>query len=79
MRPIRTAKSNMTYIGPTPNIGDLPCERVPPDEINSTWAFDDKERDAIARGANIELSILGEPIPPVGLCLTWDREVVEGQ
>lgn len=69
MRPVRTASSNMVYVGPTPEIGDLHCERIEPGMIRSVWWFTPKERESIAAGANLSLTILGEPIPPVSLHL----------
>lgn len=67
VRPVRTARSNMVYIGPTPDIGDLHCERVQPGVIASVWHPSAAERELIAKGANIKLRILGEPIPPTSL------------
>lgn len=69
MKPVRTAESNMVYVGPTPEIGDLHCERLQPGMIRSVWWFTPQEREAIAKGANLSLTILGEPIPPVSLHL----------
>jgi hypothetical protein len=59
----------MVYVGPTPDIGDLHCERLAPGRIRSVWWFTPADREAIARGANLSLTILGEPIPPVSLHL----------
>lgn len=69
MKPVRTAGSNMVYTGPTPDIGDLHCERITPGVIRSVWWFTPAERESIARGANLSLTIMGEPIPPVSLHL----------
>lgn len=77
MKPVRTATSNLVYTGPTPEIGDLHCERLQPGQIKSVWHFSQREREAIARGANLALTILGEPIPPVGLHLTTEKGVGE--
>lgn len=67
MRPIRTQTCNLVYKGPTPGIGDLHCERVRAGEIVSFWRPSRDELEAIAAGAVIELSIFGEPIPPVSV------------
>lgn len=67
MRPVRTAESNLVYVGPTPDIRDLHCQREAPGVITSIWWLTDREREAIGRGANIRLTILTEPIPPVSL------------
>lgn len=77
MEPIRTPSTNFVYTGPTPDIGDLPCQRVAPGDIRSVWAFTDDERGQIASGANIELGIYGmEPIPPVSLQVVEAHPVV---
>jgi hypothetical protein len=75
MRPVRTASSNLVYVGPTPDIGDLHCERLAPGRIRSVWWFTPAERRSIAEGANLSLTILGEPIPPVSLHLIRDAGV----
>lgn len=67
MKPVRTASSNFTYLGPTPDVGDLPCQRVRPGEIRSVWELSELERDMVAAGGRIELAIYAEPIPPVSL------------
>lgn len=69
MKPVRTASSNFIYAGPTPEIADLHCERLKPGVIRSVWWFTPAEREAIAKGSNLSLSIMGEPIPPVSLHL----------
>lgn len=69
MTPVRTASSNLVYRGPTPGIRDLHCERIQPGVIRSVWWFTPAERAAIADGANLSLTILGEPIPSVSLHL----------
>jgi hypothetical protein len=74
MKPIKTQWSNLVYRGPTPDIDDLPCRRHEPGLIVSTWTFTPEERQAIAGGANLELWIYTEPIPPVALQLTNDQE-----
>jgi hypothetical protein len=71
--PVRTARSNIVYLGPSPDVKDLHCERVRIGEIRSIWWLTPAERKAIAAGANVALSILTEPIPPVRL------EVVDEQ
>lgn len=67
----------MVYYGPTPDIGDLHCQRIEPGRIRSVWEFTDEERAAIADGANLSLTILGEPIPPVSLYITGDQGIGE--
>lgn len=77
MKPVRTASSNVVYVGPTPDIGDLHCERLRPGHIRSVWYLSQAERDYIAAGGNIELDILTEPIPPVALNVTENEGVGE--
>ena len=68
MLPIRTERSNFTYLGPSPEVGDLPCRRED-GVVYSTWELTHEERIAIGEGANIELGIWHEPIPPVSLAI----------
>lgn len=77
MKPVRTASSNLVYTGPTPEIGDLHCERLSPGVIRSVWWFSDYERERIAAGANLSLTVMGEPIPPVSLHLIADAGIGE--
>ena len=77
MKPVRTASSNLVYRGPTPDIHDLHCQRLAPGEVRSVWWFTPAEREAIARGANLSLTIHAEPIPPVSLHLIHDAGVGE--
>lgn len=69
MRPIRTEQSNFTYLGPVPRVADLPCQRQDA-AVFAVYQPTDEERLAIAQGANIELGIATEPIPPVSVTLT---------
>ena len=66
MKPVRTARSNIVYVGP-PGVGDLHAERVELGHVRSVWHFTRAEREAIAAGANLSLAVLTEPIPPVSL------------
>lgn len=70
MLPIRTERSNFTYTAPSNalEVGDLPCRREG-GVVYSTWELTPEERIAIAEGANIELGIWHEPIPPVSLAI----------
>ena len=78
MDPIRTVESNFTYLGPVPQVFDLPCQRLD-GRVYSVWRLTDEERAAIAAGANIELGISREPIPPVSLAVTDAAEEVESE
>jgi hypothetical protein len=77
MKPVRTADSNMVYRGPSPEVQDLHCERIRLGEISSVWWLTPAERDAIAGGANIELRIMTEPIPPTWIGVTARQGVGE--
>jgi hypothetical protein len=68
MQPVRTERSNFTYLGPSPEVGDLPCRRED-GVVYSTWALTPDERIAVAEGANIELAIWYHEIPPVSLAI----------
>lgn len=59
-------------------MGDLPCQRLEPGRVLSVWELDPAERLAIAEGADIELTVLGEPIPPVALAVRTVPKEIEG-
>jgi hypothetical protein len=77
VRPVRTADSNLVYVGPTLDVGDLHCQRIRPGFIRSVWSFSPAEREAIAQGATLALEIYTEPIPPVGMAIGWEQGVGE--
>lgn len=67
MRPIKTHESNFTYLGPTPEVADLPC-RTEGDDTFSVWELDEDERAMLAAGGHVRMGIHGvRPIPPVSL------------
>lgn len=78
MTPRPFAAQNLVYRGPTPDVGDLPCQRVQPGMILSVWELTHEERIAIAEGADIELVILTEPIPPVSLAVHQGEKEIPG-
>lgn len=67
MKPIRHGGSNLVYRGPSPNIGDLWCQRVRDGEIRVVFEFSDSERRLIVDGGRVELAMLSEPIPPISM------------
>ena len=67
MNPIRTAASNFIYKGNGEDVLDTWVERPRPGAVILTWTLTDEERAAIAAGANIDLVIGHEPIPPTDL------------
>lgn len=77
MRPVRTARSNMVYVGPTPDIGDLHCQRIMPGHVRSIWRLSKAERAFVAATGHIELDLFTEPIPPVSLNCTDEVGVGE--
>lgn len=77
MKPVRTASSNLVYRGPTEDIGDLHCQRLQPGYIRSVWYFTREERARIAEGANLSLTVMGEPIRPMSLHLTSEQGIGE--
>lgn len=77
MKPVRTANSNMVYLGPTPDVGDLHCQRIAPGHIRAIFALSPEEPAAIAAGGNVMLTLLREPIPPVALNVTGEQGVGE--
>lgn len=74
MRPRRTPTTELVYRHPEGNEdNDLWCQRLEPGVIRSVWEPTAAERAAIMAGANIELVIHGEPIPPVALGVTSEQ------
>lgn len=78
MTPRGFPSQNLVYRGPTPDVGDLPCQRIKPGMILSVWELTPEERIAIAEGADIELVILTEPIPPVSLAVHRGEKEIPG-
>jgi hypothetical protein len=85
MIPVKTARSNFVYRGPTVDIGDAWVERVtvrldtgPVNVVYMDWQPTAEEREAIAGGKGVvRLGIWGmEPIPPVSLEVRPDIDVV---
>jgi len=72
MEPIRTARANMVYRGPSPDIGDAWAEATA-DTAYLVWEPTPDERAAIAAGANLRLGVHQHPMPPVSLGVTEDR------
>lgn len=74
MIPVRTARSNFVYRGPTPDIGDAWVERVPADRVVfMEWQPSPIEVELLAAGGLIRLGIWGmEPIPPVSLGISTE-------
>lgn len=79
MEAVRTRWCNFTYLGPEPNIGDLPVRReLDPvsgrSVVYSYWKPSAEELEELQRGAKLQLGIHGmEPIPPVSLGVIFDE------
>lgn len=78
MNLVETSKSNGVYKGPTPDIGDLPCEIERYDSgqqraVYSVWKLTDEERGMLISGGDIKLGIhMSAAIPPVSLEVTYE-------
>jgi hypothetical protein len=76
VKPRRTHRSNKVYSLPGgTEDNDLWVEVAKERDVNwpvirSTWEPSEEERQAIAAGANIELSVSGGAMPPVSLNVT---------
>lgn len=75
MHAIRTATSNFTYMGPAPYIADLPCE-VDHHSVTAVFKLTSEERQRIADGGHLVLTISQRPMPPVALGVA-DEQVEE--
>lgn len=73
MRPIRTTQSNFTYLGPAPDIADLPGRREGR-HFYGVFQLTDEEREQVANGAQVEIGIYAEPIPPISVKLVNEEE-----
>lgn len=67
MRPVKHDEADVVYRGPTPDIGDLWCQRERPGLIRVVYELDDEDRQLIAAGGRIMLGIWTEPIPPISM------------
>lgn len=74
MNPVRTARSNMVYRGPTPDIEDAWTESTH-DAAYLVWELTPEEREAVAGGANLRLGVFQHPMPPVSLDVTQERRL----
>lgn len=81
MQPVKNDWCNFTYLGPTPDIGDLPCRRETVDGVNVVRAYykpNADELEQLARGGTIVLGLWGcEPIPPVSLGIEFPPGTIE--
>lgn len=77
MDAVRTTESNFTFLGPTPQVADLPTQiAADARRVYSVWRFTDEERAAIANGAQVKLAIYQVPMPPVSLKVVAEEEIV---
>lgn len=68
MYPVKVNACNFTYMGPTPDVGDLPCQRAE-GVVYSFWRPDPAELALLVAGGRVQLGISQEPIPPVSLTI----------
>jgi hypothetical protein len=66
MEPVKRSTHNHVYLGPTPDIGDLSCERRD-GGVYSHWRPSQADLDVLNAGGVIELGLFHEPIPPISL------------
>jgi len=74
MRPVKHEGANVSYQGPTPEIGDLWCQRIQPGVILVVYELDDLDRAAIAEGGRVVLVMRTEPIPPISMNVYREEE-----
>jgi hypothetical protein len=72
---IRTEQSNFTFLGPRPEVADLPG-RLEKDQgrFFAVFALTDEERAMIANGAQVRIGIWSIPIPPISMSIVNERE-----
>jgi hypothetical protein len=75
MIPVRTRGSNFIYRGNGHDVEEVWVERPYSGVAILTWKPSDEERAAIAAGANIDLVIGTEPIPPTDLHVSTRTEL----
>ncbi len=78
MEPVKRSTHNLVYRGPTPDVGDLSCERRD-GGIYSHWRPSKADLDILAQGGVVNLGLFAEPIPPIsmGVKLPEEEEKVE--
>jgi len=67
MKPVSNSRTTLVYRGPSPEIGDLQCERVQAGLVRSFWKPSAAELAILNDDGVVELAIWNEPIPPVSL------------
>lgn len=73
MEPVARQSHSFTYKGPTPDIGDLSCERRD-GGVFSHWKPSTEELATLAAGGVVELGIYSESIPPVSVVVVAAEE-----
>lgn len=66
MEPVKRSTHTFVYRGPTPEIGDLSCERKR-GGVFSHWKPSQADLDVLNAGGVVELGLFHEPIPPISL------------
>lgn len=86
LQPMKTPHSNSVLKGPPDtDVGNLDCELGPDDDGHmvtaSAWNLTQDQRNRIAAGAHLRMSVWQHPIPPLALaveapfCGACDREM----
>ncbi len=74
MKPVKHEAAEVCYRGPSPDIGDLWCQRIRPGMILVVYELDDLDRAAIADGGRVVLVMHTEPIPPISMAVHVEEE-----
>jgi len=78
MLPIKFEGQNCVYAERQPEYLPLPAFSTPDGIVTSIWKPTDKERKAIADGANIALSLCTnhQPLQPIIMAVAHNKEIV---
>lgn len=74
MDPVRTEWTELVYRGISPDVGDLWCHRQAHGCIMACYDFTPEERETVANGGRVVISLLTEPIPPISLMVMTGEE-----
>jgi hypothetical protein len=78
LTPTTTPYTNATLKGPNESVGDLRCELAVDPRYGgekgvivtvSAWELDERQRELLAAGAHMRMSVWQHPIPPLALAI----------
>lgn len=77
LQPILTPFTNSVLRGPEgTDVGDLPCELIKEEVAGETWVstasgweLDERQRELVAAGAHMRMTVWQHPIPPLALSI----------